>query len=110
GRGQCGAAECLYIGDTGDNGERRRAVTLYRIPEPDTLGILRDAVADGMASVQVEYPDAPHDVEALYVEPEGGVVLVTKGRKGGVLAFRVPPAAWATRGPVRAERLDSLPI
>jgi hypothetical protein len=110
GRGRCGEGECLFIGDTGDNGERRRSVTLYRIPEPAPLSPPRDAVADGTRAVRVEYPDRPHDVEALYVEPDGSVVLVTKGRSRGILTFRVPARAWTAGGPVRAERLDSLPI
>ena len=109
GRGRCGETECLFIGDTGDNGERRRSVTLYRIPEPVPLSPPRDAVVDGTRAVRVEYPDRPHDVEALYVEPDGSVVLVTKGRSSGILTFRVPAEAW-TSGGARAERLDSLPI
>jgi hypothetical protein len=110
GRGRCGEAECLFIGDTGDNGERRHSVTLYRIPEPVPLSPPRDAVVDGTRAVRVEYPDRPHDVEALYVEPDGSVVLITKGRSRGILSFRVPARAWPTGGAVRAERLDSLPI
>ncbi|HSE53185.1 MAG TPA: hypothetical protein VLB00_13410 [Gemmatimonadales bacterium] len=109
GRGRCGEAECLFIGDTGDNSERRRSVTVYRIPEPAPLNPPRDAVVDGAGAVRVEYPDGPHDVEALYVEPDGSVVLVTKGRSRGILTFRVPARAW-TGGSARAERLDSLPI
>ena len=35
GRGPCGREECLYVGDTGDNGERRPSVVIYRLPEPD---------------------------------------------------------------------------
>lgn len=109
GRGPCPGGECLYIGDTGDNGERRRSVTLYRVPEP-APGSGGDAFAGGAEALQVSYPDRPHDVEGLYVEPDGAVVLVTKGRKGGVLSFRVGPDAWNRPGPARAERLDSLPI
>lgn len=67
-------------------------------------------MVDGTRAVRVEYPDRPHDVEALYVEPDGGVVLVTKGRRSGILTFRVPARSWTTGHPVRAERLDSLPI
>lgn len=110
GRGPCGAGECLYVGDTGDNTERRRSVTLYRMPEPGPLSPPRDAVASGSSSIQVEYPDQAHDVEALYVEPDGSAVLVTKGRRGGVLTFRVPASAWAQRRVAKAVRVDSLPI
>jgi hypothetical protein len=46
----------------------------------------------------------------MYVEPQGNVMLVTKGHTGGVLVFRVPAAAWLERQPVTAVRVDSLPI
>ena len=53
GRGRCGEDECLYIGDTGDNGERRRSVTLYRIHEPAPLNPPRDVVVDGTRALRV---------------------------------------------------------
>jgi len=113
GRGPCGRRECIYIGDTGDNGRDRRSVTLYRILEPDlpppTGKSLRLATAKAEA-VEVRYPDRPHDVEAMYVEPDGSVALVTKGRSGGALLFRVPASSWRERRPVLALRSDSLPI
>lgn len=110
GRGRCGEGECLYIGDTGDNPERRRSVMLYRLPEPAPGMPRKDVTAGAAASLQVEYPDRPHDAEAMYVEPDGAVVLVSKGRSGGILAFRIPASAWRGNGVARAVRLDSLPI
>lgn len=110
GRGPCDAGECLYIGDTGDNSERRRSVTLYRVPEPDPQSPPRDGMARESAKIQVEYPDRAHDVEALYVEPDGSVILMTKGRSGGVLTYRVAAAAWAVKSMSKALRVDSLPI
>ncbi len=110
GRGPCDGGECLFIGDTGDNSERRSSVTLYRVPEPDPLSPPRDGMARESAKIQIEYPDRAHDVEALYVEPDGSVILMTKGRRGGVLTYRVPPAAWALKSMSKAVRVDSLPI
>jgi hypothetical protein len=106
GRGPCGSAECLVIGDTGDNSERRPSITLYRVPEP-TPG---DHSSVRAARLEVTYPDGPHDVEALYVEPDGAVILVSKGRRHGVLVFRVPAQAWSSSSGVTAVRIDSLPI
>lgn len=110
GRGTCGRDQCLYIGDTGDNGERRSTIRLYRVPEPAPTDPPRDASAPRAASLEVEYPDGSHDVEALYVEPDGSVVLVTKGRSGGVKTYRVRASSWSAGTVARAERLDSLPI
>lgn len=108
GRGACGRAECLIIGDIGDNPEIRQSFMLYRVPEPrlDTLE-RRTGVAEAL---RVRYPDRPHDAEALYLEPDGGVVIVTKGRSSGVLRFRVPASAWGTGTTVTATYLDRLPI
>jgi len=109
GRGPCGDAVCLVIGDTGDNSERRTLVRLYRLVEPDTA-TARSAAGQSFETLGVGYPDGPHDVEALYIEPDGAVVLVTKGRRGGILTFRVPASAWGTGSTAVATRLDSLPL
>jgi hypothetical protein len=108
GRGKCGDSVCLVIGDTGDNSERRPEVRLYRVVEPDTSAGRR--VGLRVEALTVRYADRPHDVEALYVEPDGAVVLVTKGRRGGVLTFRVPASAWTAGRVATAIRIDSLPI
>lgn len=110
GRGPCGNRTCLVIGDTGDNSERRTMVTLYRMPEPDSAARGRRAVGPPAQSLSLSYPDGPHDVEALYVEPDGAVVLITKGRRGGVVSFRVPADAWGTPRAVTAVPMDRLPI
>ena len=107
GLGRCGTRSCLYIGDTGDNEEVRRSVTLYRVPEPEDLALTRTRAAEVL---QVEYPDGAHDVEGLFVEPDGGVVLVSKGRSHGVRTFRIAADAWRRPGIAIAARLDSLPI
>jgi hypothetical protein len=108
GRGGCGPVECLIIGDIGDNAEKRQSIVLYRVPEPEPDRQAR--LTPKAVALQVRYPDRPHDAEALYVEPDGGVVLVTKGRSGGVLTFRVPASAWGTRTTFTATRLERLPI
>lgn len=110
--GPCGGGTCLYIADTGDNRERRRAVVLYRVPEPDVVGghPLRARPTAPAEAMIVRYPDAPHDVEAMWVAPSQDVHLVTKGLSGPVRHYRVPAAAWASSGPVTAELVEQLPI
>lgn len=107
--GPCGSARCLYVADVGDNTERRREVAIHRFREPsrdDPSSISRRAIE----TLRVRYPDRPHDVEALGVSPDGSALLVTKGRRGGVITFGVPAAAWSQDGLVTATRIDSLPI
>ena len=77
-------------------------------------------VTEGVLSVAVlhfRYPDSPHDVESMYVGPEGSVYLITKralrdnaGLLRPALVFSLPSAAWQTRDTVVATLLDSLPI
>jgi len=110
GRGPCGRIECLVIGDTGDNNERRRSVTLYRMPEPEAGVTSRRADRPAAESLTLHYPDHPHDVEALYVEPNGAIILITKGRTDGVIMFRVPANAWGTGRVVTPEMVGLLPI
>lgn len=115
--GPCGTADssCLYIGDVGDNDADRSFVLVYRIEEPDGQSeaplIPRRLV--------VSYPDRAHDVEAMYVAPNGDLYLITKrplrARSGALrpaLVFRVPASAWDVPLPsgVVAALVDSLPI
>ncbi len=94
---QCpeGNSACLYIGDTGDNSERRRFASLFVIPEPDPA--LARAPGDTLESVPARevrftYADGPHDVEAIYVDGAGNASLVTKGRSGRVVRYQIPRA------------------
>jgi hypothetical protein len=106
--GPCGTGECLYIVDTGDNDEIRRSVRLYRVPEP-VVRIGGRGVTARAEVLELSYPDGPHDVEAAVVDPNGAVLLVSKGRSRGVQAFRVPAAGW-TRKAVTAQALGRLPV
>lgn len=90
--GPCPASEspCLYIADTGDNLERRKQVTIYIVPEPESLPPVDSTVSTAPArALTVVYPDGPHDVEALAVAPDGEISLITKGRGGVVQRYRV---------------------
>jgi hypothetical protein len=106
--GPCGKETCLYLADTGDNRERRGWVKLLRIREP-TLAEARRGNSVAAEGVRFRYPDGAHDVEAMWVDPNGDAQLVTKGRSGEARQFRVPAAAWRT-GKAVAERLGALPI
>jgi hypothetical protein len=89
--GPCPAGSCIYIGDIGDNDATRRAVNIYRVPEP--------AAASGSVAVadqfRVSYPDGAHDAETLLVTPKGEILIVTKGDTGPVGVYRVPANAKA---------------
>jgi hypothetical protein len=111
--GPCGAATCVYIADVGDNSESRSGVMIHRLPEPVAAASSSRVTLPpaGVATLRLRYPDHPHDVEAVGVTPDGGLLLVTKGRSDGIVAFRVPPDAWKAPIPAAtATLLDTLPI
>jgi hypothetical protein len=104
--------QCLYLADTGDNGERRLSVTVYAVPEPappsgpgDSLRATAPA-----AALRLTYPGGPADVEAVYVTRDGSLYFVTKGRSRGVRLYRVPKTAWDSSGVTTAELVQDLPI
>ncbi|MFN2316847.1 MAG: hypothetical protein ABR551_11495 [Gemmatimonadales bacterium] len=105
--GPCPSGECLYIGDVGDNEEQRPAVMIYRVPEPDPSA--RRGATLPADTLRIRYPDRPRDVEALFVDQEGGTWLVSKGRSTGIILYHVPAAAWET-GNAIARLVDTLPI
>ncbi|MDX2193129.1 MAG: hypothetical protein NW201_07235 [Gemmatimonadales bacterium] len=111
--GPCATARgrCLHIADIGDNRGARRAVRLYRVPEPHAVPAPDDALTARAEALTVTYPDGPDDAEAAYVTPAGDVVIITKGRRGAFAVLRVPASAWRTPGvPARAEAVGRLPL
>lgn len=77
--GPCGPGDsrpCLWLGDIGDNFERRDQVRLYRLPEPEQLA---DAALP-VEALPFVYPDGPHDAESLVVDRSGRPAIVTKAR------------------------------
>jgi hypothetical protein len=89
------AGAYLYLADIGDNTKTRASVQVYRVAEPlvnpsATPGAPQTLT--GVASLNLTYPDGPHDAEALLVDPTTGeLFVVTKDLAGGVgKVFRAP--------------------
>lgn len=102
--GPCpGGGRCLYVADIGDNQAARPFVTIWRVPEP-APGDAQTRPAEALAA---EYPDGPHDAEAMFVLPDGGVHVVTKGETGHVAVYRLPRTARPGT-PARLERVAEL--
>ena len=66
----------IYVGDIGNNNREARKLRVHRFKEPESLNRTVDA-----ETFELQYPDKPHDSEALLVHPvSGDVYLVTKAR------------------------------
>jgi hypothetical protein len=81
---RCGAGNCLYIGDIGDNLRNRSTIAIYRFPEPK---IASDGIVKA-EKFEFTYPDGPHDAEALFLLPDEQVYIITKGRSEPVSVYR----------------------
>jgi hypothetical protein len=66
----CPAGQCIYIADTGDNNLDRTGVAIYEVVEPTTAPI--GAIDVAYTRYDIQYPDGPHDVEAIFVDPRDG--------------------------------------
>jgi hypothetical protein len=84
--GACPGGSCLFVADIGDNDARRRHITIYRVPEPNS-GEQATLPAEAFHAT---YPDGPHDAEALFVTAEGDLYVVTKGETGHIALYRFP--------------------
>ena len=84
--GPCARGSCLYVGDIGDNDGTRKAITIYRVPEPEGTG----DVTEEAEVFHATYPDGPQDAESLILTSDGSLYIVTKGEKGSVALYRFP--------------------
>ncbi|MDQ3615197.1 MAG: hypothetical protein M3393_00915 [Actinomycetota bacterium] len=95
-----GAGGAVWVGDIGDNDEKRSTVEVYRVvplggseQQADALG--RDEVVEEESTAEVfslAYPDEPQDAEALLRHPKTGrLYVVTKAVTGGTV-YAVPPS------------------
>lgn len=84
--GPCGSANCLFIGDIGDNDGRRRTITVYQVEEP-AASATSSAAATALTA---RYPSGARDAEAMFVLA-GKIFVVTKGREGPIELYRWPP-------------------
>ena len=82
---RCGDANCLYLGDIGDNYDERDSLVVYRVIEPEP--------SPGSVTSQrlpMRLPDGARDVEALFILPGERLFLVTKGREQPITVYRYP--------------------
>lgn len=77
----------VWVADIGDNDAVRPSVYVARVP----VG-RGDRTVVPRARHELVYPDGPRDAESLLVDPQGRLLVVTKGLLGGqVLRTDGPP-------------------
>lgn len=96
----------LYIGDIGDNKEIRPNITVYRIPLPMPGSNPEISQFD---TLLLQYPDGPHDAEALLVDPATKDILIISKKKKPCKVYisRYPQQAGQFN---RLEEIGSVPI
>lgn len=104
-------ANVLYFADIGDNhardgrGPPRPWVTIFRVPEPE-LGVKQASspvMLDNWEAFRIVYPDAPHDAEAVMIDPRSSELLIfSKENQGATFVYRLrmPHAHSSSRGQV----------
>ncbi|HEV7730784.1 MAG TPA: hypothetical protein VGR62_01415 [Candidatus Binatia bacterium] len=97
------ARTCIYLADIGDNGQRRKQVTIFKIPEPATL-------TDGpleATPLHFIYDEGPRNAEVILVDPRTGrIFIVSKVLSSLGDVFRVDNLGARTGGTaVRVRRL-----
>lgn len=106
--GPCGAESCVFLGDIGDNATRRETVQIALVAERE------DYPADiaPLRIVRARYPDGPRDAEAMAVDGNGDLWIVTKSpfrQTAPAEIYRLGAAALAADGVQTLEPLGKIP-
>ncbi len=73
--GSCESETCIFLADIGDNSKDRKNIELWILKEVEVFG----PTAQVWKHIYLNYPDGPHNAEALAVHPlSGDVYIVTK--------------------------------
>lgn len=126
--GPFASTPCVYIADTGDNGNERKNAWIHRVAEPTDVPALvtgQDAPTERFRkpdteSFIVRFPKAPNatgkrrtelehpDIEAMAVLPDTRVILLSKRSDGRSDVFRVRLDAANAQGETTADWLGEL--
>ncbi len=108
----------LYLGDIGDNTNRRKSYVIHKIKEPDPKE-KRWQVARVEWSLRYNYPDGSHDAESMFIK-EKQLLVIEKKLFGRPALYRIAlpdevPSASRTKGKidepiVTAEKVCHLPV
>jgi len=93
----------VYIGEIGDNNQKRAEHLIYRISEPqvrtEDSGTTRSSPrqTEPAETLRFRYPDSIHDAETLLVHPRSGEIYVLSKRLNGPAGvYHLKPAFGST--------------
>jgi hypothetical protein len=84
------SADCIFIGDIGDNTRRRQFLELVVVEERVDF----PAEVSAAHRIRMQYPDGPHDAEGLGVHPDGTVYIATKDARKSQI-FKLKREQWS---------------
>jgi hypothetical protein len=93
--GPCIEGRCIYVADTGDNDLNRASIAIVVVPEPasDPIGV----IATSFVKYDVMYPDGPHNVEAVFIDPRDQIVYaIEKVTSKHANVYKLPLIATTT--------------
>lgn len=103
----------LYLGDIGDNGLSRSAIAVYRVPEPIVTGTAANPVTTtltGVDTLNLKYPDGPHNAEVLMVDPRTGRMLIIDKTSSGNPAIYSAPTGLASGSTTTLQDVGTLAL
>jgi hypothetical protein len=74
GYGNCESGKCIFIADIGDNKKKRKEVSIHIIKERENF----PKKVKVFKTIRIQYPDKPHNAEAIAIHPNGNIYLLTK--------------------------------
>lgn len=92
GPGPVNGLDYLYTGDIGDNYAERFYITIYRVAEPvvDSNQSPVYRTLTGVDSIVLQYPDWPHDSEAMMLDPLTKDIYVLSKQNDSFGLYRAP--------------------
>jgi hypothetical protein len=106
---RCGRADCLYIGEIGNNGGRHQTLRIYRVAEPGLQTTPRTALrVNGV--IEFRFQGERRNAEAILVTREQDVYIISKERAGGGRLYRIDRSAWEKREVATARFVSALPF
>ena len=103
GPGPMPGVDYLFLGDIGDNSERREEIEVHQVPEPSVYPALplsgNISLKEAIAHTLV-YPDGPKNAEGLMADPWTGDIFIVSKEAGKARVYQATRAQLESGGAV----------